>query len=526
MTTTSTDLSDSWNALAATVRGAGQDQYNATLGLAKFLSEDALRQKDIELKNVDLQKRELELRESKRKEAWLNQEVPLQQTLQMFSGNQSLAQNPKMLIMADDVMKTFGWKIDDTNPDPNQPILGKNGKPITNRDVAFNGPMIGAYVAANTDVFDRMLRGASALKQQLGATSAGPWLSDQEKTTFAADPEKAEILQQYEQIKSDYDRYSQKPTVIYREQLNKLDTVAAHIKAVGGDTGLIDKRRTELEKVIAQADKQETERQYEITPELSKVTGLPTGTRVDEKLLQAGTTGLMGIKGHQIGAAATVEAARIHAAAQLAGIKEQIAQGKILTAQTNFTNHMLVEIPKLAMEQYDKTHRKDGLGNYLDKNGEIMSSDQVQSEQAAIANKMKTDTYQWAQDTGLLSKLQLTTPPNVFMAPPQTRQEFAAADQALGQVTKGIKDQGFLTQINNTRQKASALLKQADPAQWDQARKMMLDATVSAQQYLEIDKKAREQRQAQLPAKIKRSISNIASQGNAGLIGFGEEYGL
>ena len=155
-----------------------------------------------------------------------------------------------------------------------------------------------------------------------------------------------------------------------------------------------------------------------------------------------------------------------------------------------------------------------------------MSSEQVQTEQATIANKMKTDTYQWAQDTGLLTKLQLTTPPNVFMAPPQLRQEFATIDQSLAETAKAIKDPSLLTQLNSTRQKASALLKQADPAQWDHARKMMLDATVSAKQYLEIDKKAREQRQAQLPAKVKRSVANIASQGNAGLIGFGEEYGL
>jgi len=452
------DLTRDWNDLATNIRGVGTDSFNAQLGLARLMSEDQVREADVALKNVQKEKELIALRESQKREAEYNQPVTLSRALQ-FMGQGKLT--PDTAVKANDIVTTFGYQLaDENNPDS---LFTKKAKtPVTQSELAMQAPAIAGYALATTDPFIRMGKNLSAIKQQLGATSEGPFMSDQEMSTLATDEGNNKLLEKYNILKSDYERYKSDPSSVYRHQLAELDVVAGHIKSIGGDTSIIESKKKALESVIAQSDKASVdEQQYiAVTPEIAAVTGLQVGTKINQKDITELGKGLTGLEGTKITATAHIKGAEIAAATQRDISNKQISEAKLGAERTNFFNHIDQAIPKLALEQFDKITRKDAAGNYVDDKGEPLSQDIIQKQQRTLNQRMQQETIQRAYDMGQLDRLGINAPDWVDKSPLPIRQEFNSTVQKIN------SEIGSLTGPNDLEFKKS-IATQINLAQFD-----------------------------------------------------------
>lgn len=474
-----------WNNLATNIRGVGADEYNAGLGLAKFISEDSVRQRDNAIKDISI-------RSAKQKEDYLNQPVTLNEALNALSDD---PKNPKTVTSVMDMMNTFKYKLsDENNPDPNQILLNSDNKPLSRREVSQRAPQIFAIVKTLQNPFTNIADMMTESKQKMGAQSQGPTLSPEEIKVFSTstDPNVQKEFAKYSALKTDNDRYQANPELLYNQWRDRLVKAKGFVTSIGGNTELFDGRLKEAETLLAQKDKQSIEQQdyKETTAPMEKATGIKVGTKLPNKeLVELG------------GKVASLQGTQATAAAHLSGVREQLAAGKIDQARNTFFNHLTAE-KKLAEESFDKTYKHPMTGEYTlkDEAGNPVDITKVAAEKQAFINKQMQFVYQNAQDMGLAKGLKMDLP-GVFKAPPAVRQEFAGMDATLRKEVEAIKDPAFVKNINATRKRASELLKSDDAKQYDVARQLLLDATTSAAKYLETRKK-------NIPKEISKAASN------------------
>lgn len=492
-----------WQGLSGAIHNLGSDQFNAGLGLARLVSEDranaaTVRARDAEtaLSNIKRQTAEIDLRKGLSNEQYLNAPAMFRSTAMLLSpSGKDLDEDQQGL--AHGLMTSMGWSVADPNGGPDQQIIDAQGNPLSNRDIMRKAPIISAYVMGSTDFFNRLTNQAETIKQGLGATSPGPWMTKDEVKTFKKDPANAEAMMEYDAVEKAHQQYDtgKGRFTIYTQQLNMLNQAEAMLKAVGGDTTDITARKASLIKNLEQYDKQQTERQYNLSPDQAKKLGLQAGLPVSEKIQENVNAGYAAIRGQEI-----------HAGATLGAAKMALEQGKIASAQTTLFNHITSE-RKLAGETIENTYKNPVTGEYRDpRTGQLIPPNEMAGLISKAQEQGAIKAMQQAQDMGLLTSLKMNRPAGVFAAPPNIRQEFVAMGASLDALDKQVKDPAVKAMIKNAKSSAIAALQSDDSAAWDRGRQVLLDTTTQIQQLLK----------TKPPVNINKEVRDFRSDG-AGL---------
>jgi hypothetical protein len=495
------DLSKSWNGLATTIRGVGQDNFNANLGLAKFMGEEQTRSKELELKEVKLQEDKIKLDKIKAQEKFLQQPATLATVANMITGGAPI--DAKALTMIDGIMKMANISVPDVNStDTNQPlILNKTKNPITLQDVAFLSRPIAAAIVSVNDPMVTLTDSMSKAKQELGLQSAGPTASqaelDQLQTVIASDPSKKALFDSYQQKVNDYARYQKDPRPLYLSNKNILTQSQAILKSLGGDTTPLDTAIAEREKQIDYLNKA-----HQVTKRQSDVTGIKEGEFLPSKETADIGKDVQASDSAAATNATHINVANINAASHAAGIA---AQTNKMTRSAEQVEVMKLLDPERLGAGFDKAHPADAMGghSYTDpttKELVQLSPAQYDKLKSDYVAKQQSIINQSLQDNGTAKRLGLDLP-GTFKAPLQTRQEFAGLDQNLNKILTNIKDPNFITNINKIRLTASQLLKQNDPKQWEEGRNLLLQATTAVTKQVEAKK-------ANIPKEIKRTVKD------------------
>ena len=502
------NLSNDWNNLATSVHNIGNDQMNAGLGLAKLLSEDALRKKQIEGLDAELQVKNLAIADKKRQDAFFDEPVQFGNAIATLTNgkitNESLA-------MSTDILPMLNISLADPN-NPQSPIINDKGEVMTNRDFKDLSPIIGAYAATRIDPFDMMTKNMASVKEQLGFKSVGPMLNEAELVAAQGNPEGAKLLKNYMTTKDNYDHYSSTPqnqVLLYRDVYDTLGRLQSHIKSVKGDDSFVAAKMASVKKVIAQYEKQETEKQYPVTDKMSEATGLPTGSRMSEDMAIAGNTGLMGINKQEIASKASVEAATINA-----------KQATLSTEQNAFwssidPNKVKLDISKQLELEFPVGPMGTRVKPDPENEGQVISMlpkelDDLINSRTAQAIQLKK---QEAQDSGRAARLGINLT-GVSKATPAVRQEFntftKGVQQELG-TGNSAKDIVFKKNVVAQLNAIAISIHSGDPNQIQAARETMSSIMNQIKQYKESIKN-------EVPAKITKSARDVAS----GLIGLND----
>lgn len=496
---------EGWDSLANSIRGVGQDQFNAQLGLANFITDRPVKMAQAKGFELEAEKKGIELDAIKKKEAFLDSPATVGGVWDLFVPKEATPeQTGKAGVAFNTLTNMFGINMDPNSQDPTQPLM-RNGKVLTNRDVSFEAPKYAAALLVTGDPTKQIINDLSSAKQALGASSAGPLLSTQEETALSQDPNKAEAYQGYLNAKNDYDRYQKDPALLSRNYLGQIQQLKGYIQSVGGNTALLDPAEKHHQELITKTEGQRVaEQQFvPVTPSMAKATGLPEG-----QLLPAASATQIGgdvtrITAANIQAGATKYAADQHLAASLAAV----AGNKLAMAQNNFSNQLNVNIPKLAAETYEKTHQKDALGNYIDPEGKPLNPQQIQKEVEGITRKLQVEAWQTAYDTGQLKQLGLTEPGFINKAPAQIRSEFTGEFNKILETVNRLSGSDGGTQTLKSQTPAvlqgiAAKVKTGDPGQIDQARKELLAISTQVSQLIA-------GKQRQIPDNINKRVRGL-----------------
>ena len=502
------DLSASWNGLTNTIRGVGQDNYNATLGLAKFMGEEQTRTKELELNDIKLQEDKLRLNKIKAKEDFLNQPATLSLVGNMVTGGKPI--DASALEKIHGIMKMANVGVtDENNPDPNQQLVfGKDKKPMSMREVGFVAQPIAVALASVNDPMADLTEKVTKSKQKLGLQSAGAFASqaelDQLKVITATDPEKKALFDAYQKDVNDYARYQKDPRPLYIANKKALSWAQGILKSLDGDTTTIDNALKEQGAVIDYLDKSR-----QVTKRQSDVTGAPEGDFYPVK--EAVDIGKAVQTSDSTAAtnAAHLQATGMQIAAQREAANNASKQSALSTEHNQVQSSLN---PLLAAEAFDKSWQvgPNGLRQSIDPTTkEVVTLSQGEYE--ALKNKaVQThidNLKQEYQYNGTAKRLGITFP-ETFKAPLQTRREFGAVDKEVKGVLKNINDPNFTANINSMLQQATQALKNEDPKVWDEGRNLLLQAkTLTAKQV--------EAKKRNIPNGIKQVVKDNSTGLNA-----------
>lgn len=478
----SEDLSRDWNNLTGTIRNVSNDSYNSSLGLAKFMSEDQLNKKNIELKNIDIEKGRIDLRSKQAQDNLLQQPVMLSNFVKQIYGDQlqTVAPNGSNIEPAAQIaemMKIAGITVqDENNPSSDQLlVLKKNGKPITNYDIKALTPYMASYIVSKKDPLTNMIENINGLKQELGGTGEGPLLSKEEQLTISQDPTKKDLLNKYSRYVTEYENYQRDPRPVTRIYHNMLTKAEGIFKSIGGDVSDIVARKKELQAKLEGV---------ETTPEMSKATGISEGTVLPANQAVEVGKSVSTLQGNVNTNKAHLEGIRLQNAAHLAAANSTSRQNALSTEHNQVRDRLN---PLLVAEAFDKSWQvgPNGLRQSIDPTTkEVVTLSQGEYE--TLRNKaVQThidNLKQEYQYNGTAKRLGITFP-ETFKAPLQTRREFGAVDKEVKGVLKNINDPNFTANINSMLQQATQALKNEDPKVWEEGRNLLLQAkTLTAKQ--------------------------------------------
>jgi len=504
------DLSASWNGLTSTIRGVGQDNYNATLGLAKFMGEEQTRSKDLELKDVKLQEDKLKLNKIKAKEDFLNRPATLSLIGNMVTGGKPI--DASALEKIHGIMKMANIGVtDENNPDPNQQLVfNKDKKPMSMREVGYVAQPITVALTSTKDPMAQLTDKVLQSKQALGLQSAGAFASqaelDQLKIDSQSDPNKKTLFDTYQKDVNDYARYQKDPRPLYLENKKYLQWAQGILKSLDGDTTAIDNA---LKEQGATYDYLTKARQ--VTGRQSQVTGIKEGEFLPSKeYVDVGK------------AVQTSESQAATDARYLQGISMQVAAQRDVANSTNkqatlSSEHTDVSTkldPTVIGAAYDKAWPvgPDGLRHTIDPNTNeniTLSQDDYEKVKNAKVQEIIRQKQQAYQYDGTAKRLGKTFP-DTFKAPVQTRKEFGMLDNEVQGILKNIKDPGFISNINSMRQQAAQSLKNEDPKAWEEGRNLLLQTKTLLTKQVEANKRS-----------IPKNIKQVVKDNSVGLNAWG-----
>jgi uncharacterized protein YdcH (DUF465 family) len=436
-----------WDNLADTISTSSRDYGNLALGVAKFQSEDALRQKQME-------KEQFAIDEYKRQNARFNTPVTLNELSRVFKPEGNLT--PQGAVLGSELLQTLGWnpaKPDD--PNPNQGLVKKDGSIVTYRDIAENSNVFGQYVAANTNtanlMIDKLGQTKNALKQkyQTTITSPGNELMPNEIAELSKvnDPEAKKLLEQYGTVQKNIEHIRNNPQITIEADLSRLRNIEAFLK---------DKPGTDLSIVQEKIKHLETERDKVKLPEqIRNKLGMGDMQPVTEDILRQGMSTMGGV----INQESANQSAEKRNAADITS-REKIAQinAAAQLAASNHANKENLQInARLKMsELYQESDKKwdDQVGIAPEQKEAGKQRDRRALEQQLI-------------DAGVYSKLGITNSTfGANLAGTANINKFLSdTNQIKGLISggSGVEQdelvQGYIDGVN----KAAALLKTGDP---------------------------------------------------------------
>lgn len=505
----SNDLTQDWNNLATTIRGVGTDQANAALGLAKFMSEDDVRKKEIEVKNQALESGAIDLRAKQAKEAYLNQPFYLSQAL-AGADNNLIAKIP-------DFLKVVGAELKDPN-DPNSTLIHtKTGTELSNRDIQPLIPVLTNYIKVSRDPVSRTTNNLLTIKSQLGAQSEGPLMSPEEQQAFMTDPEvkmdpvKNALFEAYRKAEGDFNRYKlpENALAIQRQRLGVIEQLQAAAKAVGGDSSELDSNHKAISTDIAQIEKQNSERQYR-TGNKAKIVGQPSGLPVSATVFDAMNKDIVSSENNAATNAAHLKAAEINKSATLGAAKMRLEEASRSSEHNQFANATDPDLVRArVVASFDKEYTPDAMGKrYITdpttKERIEMTPEQMDKMLTDRVNRSIQAKKQEAQDTGVADRLKLKLT-GVSRAKPTDRAEFNQSAQGItqeiGSLT-GPNDLVFKKNVVSQLNAAKQALNTGDPTQVKNAKETLSAIITQVNQYKQGVKQ-------DIPANIKKSVQNM-----------------
>lgn len=537
--------------LSNTIRNVGTDSLNQTLGIAKLMSDERLKEKELGLKAEDLaslkpvresevglrkvqtETAQIGLNEAKKKEEFLNAPASFPEVYSFAT--QGASEQDKVRIAADlsdapgsiKALSTFGITFKEPN-NPNSGLLIA-GKDATNRDIARIAPVIHGYFLTNSDIFKNMSTAMSTIKQELGAASPGPLLSPQEQITLSQDPNSQGLLAKYLDVKAQYDKYNTPSgrSIVYRDQLASLQQIRGVSKHLGGDTSALDERAKVLEEAIKKSEGEKV-----ISPKVADALGLPKGTEMPDAQAGALGTGMLTQQAQAATNETSREVALINERSQnytadkhLLATQANIAKENVASQRNMYTITMEKTIPERVDNFIEKT-MKNPAGQIIDQTtNEVMAPEKLLAFRESLAAKEKQKFAQRELDTmgpQKFTELHGQIPPGLDMSPPLIREEFKNNMQGILDSISKIPDKDAtgaslksqviqgLTAIRNS-------VRSGNPQAIEKAKQDLVGITVQVKQYFD-------QQKANIPKKVNEAAKTAATTPlprNRGLRGLG-----